>query len=135
MPHLYLYYPHGPLFRVVLGEYSVQGLDYYYTLQGWLKGVNGTNDSNDPGQDGIGPSRVGSDAFAFAMGYYEGDYTGIGATPSSNGLWDRLDEQHPGSSPGQVGYRGLYNGNIAWMQTNLPGLKAQGKQAEQAMLY
>ena len=50
---LYLYYPHGPLSRVVLGEYSVQGLDYYraairYTLQGWLKEVNGTTEGSDP---------------------------------------------------------------------------------------
>ena len=124
---VYHYYPHGPLARVVLGEHSVQGLDYYYTLQGWLKGVNGTNDSNDPGQDGIGTSRVGKDAFAFALGYHEDDYQGIGSTPTSNLLWDRLDEQH--------GYRGLYNGNIAWMQTNLPGLKQQGIDPQQAMLY
>ena len=125
---VYHYYPHGPLARVVLGEYSgVQGLDYYYTLQGWLKGVNGTNDSNDPGQDGIGTSRVGKDAFAFVLGYHEDDYQGIGATPTSNQLWDRLDEQH--------NYRGLYNGNIAWMQTNLPGLKQQGIDPQQAMLY
>ena len=89
--------------------------------------MNGTNDSNDPGQDGIGTSRVGSDAFAFALGYYQGDYQGIGATPSSNGLWDRLDEQQ--------GHRGLYNGNISWMQTNLPGLKQQGINPQQAMLY
>ena len=34
----YHYYPHGPLSRIELGEYRVQGLDYYYTLQGWLKG-------------------------------------------------------------------------------------------------
>ena len=123
----YLYYPHGPLARVELGHYRVQGLDYYYTLQGWLKGVNGTNESNDPDGDGLNGNRVGKDAFAFALGYHEGDYTGIGVTPTSNELWDRLDEQH--------GYRGLYNGNIAWMQTNLPGLKQQGIDPQQAMLY
>ena len=36
----YHYYDHGPLARVELGEDNVQGLDYYYTLQGWLKGIN-----------------------------------------------------------------------------------------------
>ncbi len=118
----YLYYPHGPLARVALGERSVQGLDYYYTLQGWLKGVNGTKGNNDPGQDGIG-NRTAKDAFAFQLGYYEGDYQGIGTTsgvaaPGSNQLWDRLNDQH--------NYKGLHNGNIAWMQTDLPGLKAQG---------
>jgi RHS repeat-associated protein len=36
----YFYYKHGPLGRIEFGEDKVQGLDYYYTLQGWLKGVN-----------------------------------------------------------------------------------------------
>ena len=96
----YYYYPHGPLARIELGQHRVQGLDYYYTLQGWLKGVNGTNSSNDPGGDGLGASLVGKDAFAFALGYHEGDYQGIGATLTTNQLWDRLQEQQ--------GYRGLY---------------------------
>lgn len=36
----YSYYKHGPLARTVLGQQQVQGMDYIYTLQGWLKGVN-----------------------------------------------------------------------------------------------
>ncbi|MBC7388106.1 MAG: hypothetical protein H7329_02750 [Opitutaceae bacterium] len=36
----YLYYRHGPLARTVLGKMRVQGIDYAYTLQGWLKAVN-----------------------------------------------------------------------------------------------
>ena len=36
----YQYYKHGPLARTVLGQNQVQGIDYAYTLQGWLKGVN-----------------------------------------------------------------------------------------------
>ncbi len=36
----YTYYKHGPLARMVLGQQQVQGVDYAYTLQGWLKGVN-----------------------------------------------------------------------------------------------
>ena len=123
----YFYYAHGPLARIELGEHRVQGLDYYYTLQGWLKGVNGTTSSNDPGGDGLGTSLVGKDAFSFALGYHEGDYQGIGATPTTHQLWDRLQEQQ--------GHTGLYNGNISWMQTSLPGLKQQGLQSEQAMLY
>jgi len=38
----YKYYKHGPLARTVLGQQQVQGLDYAYTIQGWLKGVNST---------------------------------------------------------------------------------------------
>jgi hypothetical protein len=55
----YFYYPHGPLARIELGHYKIQGLDYAYTLQGWLKGVNSLNDGttthlpiNDMGGDG-----------------------------------------------------------------------------------
>ena len=36
----YFYYPHGPLEHVELGQSNVQGVDYTYTLQGWLKGIN-----------------------------------------------------------------------------------------------
>ncbi|MEO6049382.1 MAG: hypothetical protein ABIQ57_17985 [Candidatus Kapaibacterium sp.] len=36
----YHYYLHGPLRRVEMGEDSVQGMDYTYTLQGWLKAIN-----------------------------------------------------------------------------------------------
>lgn len=51
----YFYYRHGPLARMELGTDKVQGLDYMYTLQGWIKGVNGTTLSaeTDMGQDGI----------------------------------------------------------------------------------
>ncbi len=36
----YVYYKHGPLARVLVGANQVQGLDYAYTLQGWLKAAN-----------------------------------------------------------------------------------------------
>ena len=39
---MYQYYQHGPLSRTVLGEQQVQGVDYSYTLQGWLKSINRT---------------------------------------------------------------------------------------------
>ena len=34
----YFYYLHGPLARVEVGESLVQGLDYVYSLHGWIKG-------------------------------------------------------------------------------------------------
>src|SRR5690606_36574761 len=37
----YDYYKHGPLARMSLGEQRVQGVDYIYTIQGWLKSING----------------------------------------------------------------------------------------------
>ncbi|MDD3686748.1 MAG: hypothetical protein PHE56_08275, partial [Bacteroidales bacterium] len=50
----YFYYKHGPLARVELGNDKVQALDYAYTLQGWLKGVNSDapDASRDIGKDG-----------------------------------------------------------------------------------
>ncbi len=32
----YEYYPHGPLRRISMGRDSVQGIDYTYTINGWL---------------------------------------------------------------------------------------------------
>jgi hypothetical protein len=50
----YEYYKHGPLARTVLGQQQVQGIDYAYTLQSWLKGVNSSslNPVYDMGEDG-----------------------------------------------------------------------------------
>jgi RHS repeat-associated protein len=47
----YYYYKHGPLARTELGQQQVQGIDYAYTLQGWLKGVNSTAISAAPTED------------------------------------------------------------------------------------
>jgi YD repeat-containing protein len=49
----YDYYRHGPLARTKLGQLEVQGVDYAYTLQGWLKGVN-TTALKRPGTIGAG---------------------------------------------------------------------------------
>ena len=38
----YEYYKHGHMARVVIGDQQVQGVDYAYTLQGWMKGINST---------------------------------------------------------------------------------------------
>src|SRR5690606_734116 len=62
----YDYYLHGPLARVELAEHRVQGMDYNYTLQGWIKGVNMPY-AGDPGADGDGLIS-GNDVFAYALG-------------------------------------------------------------------
>ena len=77
---VYKYYRHGPIARVVLGTDKVQGLDYIYTLQGWIKGVNGTSSSpeTDMGQDGVisigTPSSQPNTAIINGVSYYV--YTG-----------------------------------------------------------
>src|SRR6185503_20573171 len=50
----YFYYQHGPVARVEIGDLKVQGVDYVYTMQGWIKGVNSNtlDHTRDPGKDG-----------------------------------------------------------------------------------
>ncbi|MEI6950339.1 RHS repeat-associated core domain-containing protein [Paraflavisolibacter sp. H34] len=110
----YQYYKHGPLARAVLGGRQVQGMDYAYTLQGWLKGVNSTalDPMHDMGADGTFTAR---DAFGFSLNYYTGDFAPIQAKAAP----------FPGHSAflptGE--YRPLYNGNISSMAVNIAPLK------------
>lgn len=116
----YQYYLHGPLARSELGEHRVQGLDYYYTLQGWLKGVNSPTGPaaqvNDPMQDGRATSMVGKDAMAYNLGYYEGDYKPIVPEISTVLIEVAASQLWVGTRNETLG---LYNGNIAWMATDL----------------
>jgi len=110
---VYTYYQHGPLGRMLLGENQVQGIDYAYTLHGWLKGVNGTH--TDMGEDGTatsGNANVARDAYSYSLNYYEGDYSNIGNTGNFQSILNPL-----GSNAKQ-----LYNGNIAAMAVNIPKL-------------
>ncbi|MBL7705486.1 MAG: hypothetical protein JNM21_08035 [Taibaiella sp.] len=95
----YEYYQHGPLARMSLGEWRVQGVDYAYTIQGWLKAINGDilNPEKDMGNDAIGNSSHASDAVALSIDYFNGDYKPIGNTPATN------------AAPN---IKSLYNGNI-----------------------
>jgi RHS repeat-associated protein len=103
----YFYYLHGPLARLELGsdEGKVQGIDYAYTLQGWLKGVNGQALSIAADMGGDGP-HTGRDVFAFSLGYYNGDYNAIGA---SAGAFAR--KYVPATN--DVSGKDLFNGNIS----------------------
>jgi RHS repeat-associated protein len=78
----YVYYLHGPLKRVELAD-QLQGLDYTYTLQGWLKAINHPTQATDPGKDGSAGSGFAPDVFGLTLEYYGGDYarsgTGIGS--------------------------------------------------------
>ncbi|MGH7237129.1 MAG: RHS repeat-associated core domain-containing protein, partial [Candidatus Saccharimonadales bacterium] len=112
----YQYYLHGPLARMELGDVNaqVQGVDYAYTLQGWLKGVNGTQYGLDSTQlvdmGGDGPNGVAKDAYSYNLYYYAGDYQPIGGT-------DPFDET---LTTMKKGFYPLYNGNIAGMAETLP---------------
>jgi RHS repeat-associated protein len=111
----YKYYEHGPLARVEIGQNKVQGLDYVYTLQGWLKSVNGETTAggkNDIGKDG---GNVAQDAIAFALNYYNGDYL------SRNNSKTAADNEIFTFSKGKKmeGNKDLYNGNIKEMVTSM----------------
>jgi RHS repeat-associated protein len=129
----YFYYAHGPLARVEIGQDKVQGMDYYYNLQGWLKGVNTPQTATDPGLDGytteLGNGATnpnlwhGKDEYAFHLGYHREDYKPIGGVGkmgilrnSATTIFD--NDILSGSNP----VKGLFNGNIAFMVTHLPKL-------------
>lgn len=113
----YQYYQHGPLARMSLGELRVQGVDYAYTIQGWLKAVNGDvlDPGKDMGEDGAASS-VGihpPDAVALSLDYFKGDYKPIGDTAVTH--IEALGKN-------------LYNGNIPRATTSIipfPDLKSQ----------
>ncbi|MEP7219494.1 MAG: thrombospondin type 3 repeat-containing protein, partial [Bacteroidota bacterium] len=105
----YSYYLHGPLRRVELGEDSIQGTDYIYTIQGWLKGINFpklTSVSFDPGGDAqSGANRnFPRDAFGMMLGYFPGDFERGSSQFNSGGSHTVGAFNLPG--------RPLFNGNI-----------------------
>lgn len=73
----YDYYLHGPTKRKELGD-NLQGMDYVYTVNGWLKAINHPelNSNNDPGSDGYSGSNSGfeKDIFGMVLEYYSGDF-------------------------------------------------------------
>ncbi|TNE81426.1 MAG: RHS repeat protein [Bacteroidetes bacterium] len=114
----YTYYKHGPLARTEIGELKVQGMDYAYTIHGWLKGVNSASldSSRDMGKDGwVDPNNynrfIPRDEFGFTLGYYQGDYTAISSTDpvSKFTLYSGSGSGWDNAAPS------LYNGNIRHM--------------------
>ena len=118
----YFYYKHGPLARLEIGEEKIQGLDYAYTINGWLKGVNsGTLDpGRDMGQDGISDGDLlhgdfARDAIGFTNHYFDGDYASIKSF--------RDDAQNFVTSYSGSALRpNLWNGNIDFITSSIDGL-------------
>lgn len=128
----YEYYRHGPLARMVLGDQQVQGIDYAYTLQGWLKGVNSTllSDTTDMGDDGrLGAANqfVARDAVGFNLNYYDtSDFSAIGGRNPFPGTMAFM----PAGT-----YRPLFNGNISSMAVHNRALSGAGNVGSPLMLY
>lgn len=116
----YFYYRHGPLARTKLGRLNVQGIDYTYTIHGWIKGMNSDmlDESVDPGQDGrllstTGHRWVARDAVGYSLSYYTDDYSPAGGTAA---FWGVMGYGLSGIMDASVS-RDLFNGNIARMTT------------------
>ena len=125
----YEYYDYGPLARVELGELKVQGLDYAYTIQGWLKGVNsGSLNANlDIGKDGL-VNALPQDEIGFTLGYHDGDYQSIGNLESSMQQFEVIADDLPSR-------QNLYNGNINHMLTSIRKDMEQNNDGPMAMIY
>jgi hypothetical protein len=115
----YDYYSHGPLKREEIGHYNIQGRDYTYTINGWLKGINATNlaQGDDPGQDGYAlagaNSNFAKDVFGMQLNYFDGDFTRTDSPYNTN------HENHLQAN------NNLYNGNISswtWNSANKEGM-------------
>lgn len=112
----YFYYDHGPLARVEIGENNLQGIDYYYTLHGWLKGANSSvlDQEKDPGKDSDQATinaTFAKDVFGFGLQFYDGDYLAI------NGAGQQAQASVNSTSNAATNSHDLYNGNIRYMQT------------------
>ncbi len=118
----YTYYKHDLLSRTLLGQLQVQGVDHVYTLQGLMKGINGTSAPNNNGVfdvsgDGlIGGvnSKVARDIYGLGLHYFddnniEMDYKSIGNTNFF-------------ARPNNISFNSLYNGNIGAITVNNAGL-------------
>jgi len=126
----YFYYAHGPLARTEIGNDKVQGIDYAYTLQGWIKGVNSNtlDKKRDMGQDGKDTSiydpsnpqlhsNFAQDAFGYSLNYFKGDYNAISQVRWNNAT-NRFEAVTTGSDL-MASRHDLHNGNISSMVTTI----------------
>ncbi len=125
----YFYYLHGPLARVELGAQLVQGIDYTYTIQGWLKGVNSATlqPGRDIGRDGYFPAQgqpvnlhqhIPKDAFGFTLDYFNNDYTPANAaTNNGTPVYNQFMIGRNATPVIDGNLHPLYNGNIMMMTT------------------
>ncbi|MEP7377629.1 MAG: hypothetical protein ABI675_29765, partial [Chitinophagaceae bacterium] len=115
---MYKYLLHGPLARTVLGQQKVQGQDYAYTLQGWLKAINGVGTNYEVGNDGstitAANQYVAKDAYSLMLHYNKYDYSSVLST--CNCVSNQI------TITGTT-LRDLYNGNISGMSVNITKLK------------
>jgi RHS repeat-associated protein len=119
---IYFYYPHGPLKRIEMGDDQLQGLDYTYTINGWLKAVNNSNSGlQEPGLDGsiqklnsINPAykKFIEDGFGYVMNYNNEDYYHQDNTFDYNSTSGSRITSSAVAGSRDLTFPNLYNGNI-----------------------
>jgi RHS repeat-associated protein len=119
----YKYYAHGALKRTEIGEDHIQGVDYVYTINGWIKGINYPTlaAADDPGADNN--KTFAADAFGMVLGYNSTDFnrTSSKFNPSNANLVSSTS-----TSAGQPGVD-LFNGNISsWTSQTGTALSISG---------
>lgn len=145
----YFYYEHGPLARVERADRQVQGTDYYYTIHGWIKGINSQamEVNNDVGKDGAATNAystanpglhnfVATDAISYGLNYYHlgiaKDYEAANAAlfTSTGNLRNPLSNYSAILSSGSFNLLSygpdLFNGNISSMVTSFVDKDATG---------
>lgn len=125
----YHYYDYGPLARVEYGQNKVQSMDYVYTINGWIKGVNAStlDNSRDVGKDGgLGYFSANNqehlenaiDVSAYTLGYFANDYKAIAGNTG-------FEADYSVGNFG-TGSQGLYNGNMRSLVTSIVGMPTMG---------
>ena len=131
----YTYYRHGPLAREQIGSLQLQGIDYAYTVQGWLKSINpswitpsGTTEQYD--SDGMSSVALFErDAYKLNLNYFDdGTYTDF--TPVAPKAGYIQGNQLPSTSK-----KNLYNGNIGSMDIDIRALATSGSRDLGPMIY
>jgi RHS repeat-associated protein len=135
----YFYYEHGLLARIERADKQVQGADYFYTIHGWIKGINsdGLQINADAGKDAAYTSVYltnynsihgwfANDAMAFSLKYYD-DGTNKDYTSINNANYNTSNNFNPLASTTNLANTtfslagngpSLYNGNISSMVTD-----------------
>ncbi|RFM32350.1 hypothetical protein DXN04_21930 [Chitinophaga silvisoli] len=105
---IYQYYKHGLLARIVIGLQQVQGIDYAYTIEGGMKGINSTalTPKFDMGEDGAAESQLARDVFGLGLHYYGNkDYSPISSSVTPFAASTSL--------------KPIFNGNISAISQNV----------------
>jgi len=109
----YYYYTHGPLKReeiAIKNKIPLQGIDYVYTINGWLKSINDP-ELNKPKPNGIGlmdPGGDDNDIFGMSLDYFFGDYQRKGTFINYGMLWNSTNQTND-----------LFNGNVRSERWNI----------------